>query len=49
MILLLATGCSAPKDYSSAASVGDLLTYTIDLGLMTYSYEVIESAAPDRP
>ena len=43
IISLLATGCPAPDNYSSAASIGDLITYSIDPGMVTYSYRVIES------
>ncbi len=43
IISVLATGCPAPDNYSSAASIGDLFTYSIDPGMITYSYSVVES------
>ena len=36
-------GCSDPKDFSTAANIGDLLRYSVDSGSLAYSYEILES------
>ena len=43
LIPFLVMGCSDPKEYSSAANIGDLLRYSVDSGSLAYSYEILES------